>query len=254
MAADLVHRDAGRELVRAVVKLHAACEHAMHHARDVVGLERVVDLVVAHAAARHVLHLGVLHVEARVREQRAVAAMVVVHVSDDDVFDVGVANADGLEPFFDGVHDLAIAFLRHRGVEARVDDDRAAAADDGPHVIVERHVPVLVRIAVDEIAPGLAADVRVLDREDLVGRCCHGSSRLTEGRRCGIVLVRCGEEVVSSRRSPRRPLVPLSPLLLACLAATWFIWGSTYLAIKFALVSFPPFYQMGTRFLVAGCC
>jgi drug/metabolite transporter (DMT)-like permease len=46
--------------------------------------------------------------------------------------------------------------------------------------------------------------------------------------------------------------VSLSPLLLACLAATWFIWGSTYLAIKFALVSFPPFYQMGSRFLVAG--
>ena len=44
----------------------------------------------------------------------------------------------------------------------------------------------------------------------------------------------------------------LSPLLLACLAATWVIWGSTYLAIKFALESFPPFYQMGTRFLVAG--
>jgi drug/metabolite transporter (DMT)-like permease len=46
--------------------------------------------------------------------------------------------------------------------------------------------------------------------------------------------------------------VPLSPLLIACLAATWLIWGSTYLAIKFALESFPPFYQMGTRFLVAG--
>lgn len=46
--------------------------------------------------------------------------------------------------------------------------------------------------------------------------------------------------------------MPLSPLLLACLAATWIIWGSTYLAIKFALVSFPPFYQMGSRFLVAG--
>ncbi len=42
------------------------------------------------------------------------------------------------------------------------------------------------------------------------------------------------------------------PLILACLAATWLIWGSTYLAIKWALVSFPPFYQMGTRFLVAG--
>lgn len=44
----------------------------------------------------------------------------------------------------------------------------------------------------------------------------------------------------------------LSPLLIACLAATWIVWGSTYLAIKFALVSFPPFFQMGTRFLVAG--
>jgi drug/metabolite transporter (DMT)-like permease len=42
------------------------------------------------------------------------------------------------------------------------------------------------------------------------------------------------------------------PLLLACLAATWLVWGSTYLAIKFALLSLPPFFQMGTRFLVAG--
>lgn len=44
----------------------------------------------------------------------------------------------------------------------------------------------------------------------------------------------------------------LSPLILLCLAATWLIWGSTYLAIKWALVSLPPFFQMGTRFLLAG--
>jgi drug/metabolite transporter (DMT)-like permease len=44
----------------------------------------------------------------------------------------------------------------------------------------------------------------------------------------------------------------LSPFLLACLLATWLVWGSTYLAIKFALVSFPPFFGMGTRFIVAG--
>jgi drug/metabolite transporter (DMT)-like permease len=42
------------------------------------------------------------------------------------------------------------------------------------------------------------------------------------------------------------------PLILAALAAVWLIWGSTYLAIKWALVSFPPFWQMGTRFLAAG--
>lgn len=43
-----------------------------------------------------------------------------------------------------------------------------------------------------------------------------------------------------------------SPLILACLAATWLVWGSTYLAIKWALVSFPPFFQAGTRFVAAG--
>lgn len=40
----------------------------------------------------------------------------------------------------------------------------------------------------------------------------------------------------------------LIPALLAC----YLVWGSTYLAIKFALISLPPFFQMGTRFLVAG--
>ena len=52
--------------------------------------------------------------------------------------------------------------------------------------------------------------------------------------------------------SPLLPRLPLSPLILLCLAATWLVWGSTYLAIKCALISFPPFFQMGTRFLVAG--
>ena len=43
----------------------------------------------------------------------------------------------------------------------------------------------------------------------------------------------------------------LPPLILAALAAVWLIWGSAYLAIKWALVSFPPFWQMGTRFIAA---
>lgn len=51
---------------------------------------------------------------------------------------------------------------------------------------------------------------------------------------------------------PAPSSTPGAPLIAACLAATWLIWGSTYLAIKWALPSFPPFFQMGTRFLVAG--
>lgn len=52
--------------------------------------------------------------------------------------------------------------------------------------------------------------------------------------------------------APLAPRLPLSPLVLLCLAATWLVWGSTYLAIKVALVSFPPYFQMGTRFVFAG--
>jgi drug/metabolite transporter (DMT)-like permease len=54
-----------------------------------------------------------------------------------------------------------------------------------------------------------------------------------------------------ARIPPHAGALP-APLLLACLAATWLIWGSTYLAIKFALVGLPPFLMMASRFAVAG--
>jgi drug/metabolite transporter (DMT)-like permease len=41
-------------------------------------------------------------------------------------------------------------------------------------------------------------------------------------------------------------------LILPALLACYLVWGSTYLAIRLALDSFPPFFQMGTRFLAAG--
>lgn len=40
--------------------------------------------------------------------------------------------------------------------------------------------------------------------------------------------------------------------MLLALFAVWVIWGSTYLAIKLALVSLPPFVMAGTRSLAAG--
>jgi drug/metabolite transporter (DMT)-like permease len=43
-----------------------------------------------------------------------------------------------------------------------------------------------------------------------------------------------------------------SPLILGCLAATWLVWGSTYLVIRFALAGFAPYFLMATRFIVAG--
>ena len=45
--------------------------------------------------------------------------------------------------------------------------------------------------------------------------------------------------------APSAARAALPPILWLCLAATWVVWGSTYLAIKYALVSFAPFLQMG---------
>jgi drug/metabolite transporter (DMT)-like permease len=44
---------------------------------------------------------------------------------------------------------------------------------------------------------------------------------------------------------------PLGPLLLA-FAAVYFIWGSTYLAIRWAIETMPPLGMASVRFLVAG--
>jgi len=40
--------------------------------------------------------------------------------------------------------------------------------------------------------------------------------------------------------------------LLAAFMAIYFVWGTTYLAIKYAIESFPPFMMMGMRSLIAG--
>ena len=48
------------------------------------------------------------------------------------------------------------------------------------------------------------------------------------------------------------PSAPSRALILAAFAAVYTIWGSTYLAIRFAVEVLPPFLMAGTRFLIAG--
>src|SRR5258705_13930323 len=40
--------------------------------------------------------------------------------------------------------------------------------------------------------------------------------------------------------------------LVAAFAAVYLIWGSTYLAIRFAVETLPPLLMAGARFLIAG--
>lgn len=50
----------------------------------------------------------------------------------------------------------------------------------------------------------------------------------------------------------RTPAKALRTQILLAFAAVYIIWGSTYLAIRFAIETLPPFLMVGTRFLVAG--
>lgn len=50
----------------------------------------------------------------------------------------------------------------------------------------------------------------------------------------------------------RTPATALRSQILLAFAAVYVIWGSTYLAILFAIETLPPFLMVGTRFIVAG--
>lgn len=45
---------------------------------------------------------------------------------------------------------------------------------------------------------------------------------------------------------------PSTPKLVAAFASVYLIWGSTYLAIRFAIETLPPFLMAGVRFTIAG--
>jgi drug/metabolite transporter (DMT)-like permease len=42
------------------------------------------------------------------------------------------------------------------------------------------------------------------------------------------------------------------PRVIAAFAAVYLVWGSTYLAIRYAVETIPPFLMVGTRFLLSG--
>ena len=53
-------------------------------------------------------------------------------------------------------------------------------------------------------------------------------------------------------RCPERYSAPMKLRIWAALGAVYLIWGSTYLAIRFAIETMPPFLMGGLRFLIAG--
>src|SRR5438445_1870657 len=66
-------------------------------------------------------------------------------------------------------------------------------------------------------------------------------------------LLRSGEVIeIGGRPQRTAPAPPATAGLLAAFAAIYLIWGSTYLAIRYAVETFPPLLMMGVRHLTAG--
>ena len=53
-------------------------------------------------------------------------------------------------------------------------------------------------------------------------------------------------------QSPEKPDTHSSFTIWSAMISVYIIWGSTYLAIRFAIETIPPFLMAGTRFLIAG--
>src|SRR6266567_3328336 len=57
---------------------------------------------------------------------------------------------------------------------------------------------------------------------------------------------------IGGRRKVSPSARPTTAALVAAFAAIYLIWGSTYLAIRYAVETFPPLLMMGVRHLSAG--
>jgi drug/metabolite transporter (DMT)-like permease len=70
-------------------------------------------------------------------------------------------------------------------------------------------------------------------------------------RRAAAAPLKLAAPMSSAPPSPSSQRLFTAPVV-AALATVYLVWGSTYFAMRVALVSFPPFLQGGLRFVIAG--
>ncbi len=90
-----------------------------------------------------------------------VAAVIVMHVRDQDVLHLGRLDADGVKSFaWAAAQQGSPSLAGHSFVEARVHHEHAPAGLDHPDEIIDGH-GAIVNVAAQEILPGHAVMVRV---------------------------------------------------------------------------------------------
>src|SRR5690606_9659698 len=89
-------------------------------------------------------------------------------------------------------------------------------------------------------------------RGDRRGREAAGTAEAASASRCRPWHRRHLRYVSAAVPPPRSAAAPPVRATVPALAAVYLIWGSTYLAMRYALEGFPPLLMAGVRFIAAG--
>ena len=176
MAADAMHRHAGRDLAVAGMKGDALAKDMADHRRHVLDRKRMPQHAVTHAAPGRVAHLAVLQMEPGIGKAIEIAGVVVVQMGDDHVLDAVRLDAEVFERIDRVERELAGARLGLFGVEPGIDQDLTATAPDQPDEIIEVLRRGLMRIRHQKIQIGGARrHRRIAQGVDFVGifHRCH---------------------------------------------------------------------------------
>ena len=116
--------------------MNALIVHAPNQMHDIIDFIGMSHNVVTHATPGCEIHFLVLQVKRRVREQRTIAGVVVMHVSDDHVLHSFRIDSERAHTFFHRAYDRAFTLVGGFLAETGVHDDSARLVRNGPDVII----------------------------------------------------------------------------------------------------------------------
>ena len=173
--AEMVHAESRGEFLVAIVKHNPSAVETPHHGNHVVFLEWKSHERMSHVTAGGELHFAILHVVPGRGKHRMVSAVVVVHVRDDDVFNLRCIDSDLLQAFGGAVQQFTPAFLRRHFVEPGIDNERPRVGNRRPDEVVHRHGRFIMWIAAHEVFARGAHVLRVTDRINFPNVGGHGA-------------------------------------------------------------------------------
>ncbi len=97
----------------------------------------------AHTAASTKRHLTILKMKTRVGKQSVITRMVIVHMRNNDVFNLSRINAKLAQTVFNAMRDGPATLTGHGSIKSGINHNRARGPYDGPDKIVNRHRSVV---------------------------------------------------------------------------------------------------------------